>query len=59
MTALLAAELAPNATNLRDIGAGIGSVGLMTLEHASQCNLGDGGSSANITPAGPQNHQAQ
>ena len=31
MTALLAAELAPQATSLCDIGAGIGSVGLMTL----------------------------
>ncbi len=33
MTAWLAAEVAPNARDLLDLGAGIGSVGLMTLRH--------------------------
>jgi tRNA1Val (adenine37-N6)-methyltransferase len=33
LTALLAAELAPDAQLMCDIGAGIGSVGLMTLWH--------------------------
>ena len=36
LTALLAAELAPGAQNLCDIGAGIGSVGLMTLWNMSE-----------------------
>ena len=31
MTAVIAAELVPNAKRMLDIGAGIGSVGLMTL----------------------------
>ena len=31
MTAVIAAELVPSAKRMLDIGAGIGSVGLMTL----------------------------